>query len=76
MKTNKPDIQLFESTYAMLMRSEEKERGASEIIAYGLLIVSACFAMWQIALHPFTVPTNLVHGSASARVAVTTQPAV
>ncbi|MDQ6861803.1 MAG: hypothetical protein M3032_11690 [Verrucomicrobiota bacterium] len=77
MKTNKPDIQMFESTYAMLMRSEEKERSASEIVAYGLLIVSACFAMWQIALHPFTVPTNLIRGATTAaHSAPTAQPAV
>lgn len=76
MKTNKPDLQLFESTYAMLMRLEEKERSASEIVVYGLLIVSACFAMWQIALNPFSVPTNLVRGSASTHIAETSQPAV
>ncbi len=60
MTTTIPDLQKFESTYAMIIRSEEKERTASEIIAYALLIVSAFFALWQITQQPFTVPTNLV----------------
>lgn len=73
MKTNKPDLQVFESTYAMIMRSEERERSASEVLIYSLLIMSAFFALWQIALQPFTVPTNLVR-SASHTIAMQ-QPA-
>jgi hypothetical protein len=37
MKTNQPDNRIHESTYALLVRSEEKERSLFETIVYGLL---------------------------------------
>jgi hypothetical protein len=68
MKTQTPSNE-FESTYAMLVRSEEKERGVSETAVYALIILSALASMWQLALHPVTVPTNLVRSAAATHVA-------
>jgi hypothetical protein len=45
-----------ESTYALLVRSEEKNRGALETIVYALCILSAVAAIWQFALQPINVP--------------------
>ena len=53
----------FESTYAMLVRSEEKERNVSETLVYGLMILSAVVSIWQVALQPIVVPTNLVRSA-------------
>jgi hypothetical protein len=37
------------STYALLVRSEEKERGLFETAIYGLLVLSAVVGIWQFA---------------------------
>jgi hypothetical protein len=37
------------STYAMLVRSEEKERGLFETFVYSLLVLSAVIGIWQFA---------------------------
>jgi hypothetical protein len=49
MKTN-------ESTYALLVRSEEKERGWLETILYAFFILSAVAAICQFAFQPVRVP--------------------
>jgi len=49
MKTNKSLNPARKSTYALLVRSEEKERGLFETFVYGLLIVSAVVGIWQFA---------------------------
>ena len=51
--------QTFESTYAMLVRSEEKERSLSETAVYLLLILSMVFSVWQAAHMRVTIPENL-----------------
>jgi hypothetical protein len=43
----------FESTYALLVRSEEKERSFFEGGAYLVFILSAVFSIWQVAQQPF-----------------------
>ena len=48
----------FESTYAMLIRSEEKERSFSETAIYLLLILSTVFSIWQAVHQPVTVPNS------------------
>ena len=53
------NIDTFESTYALLVRSDEKERSVSETVIYLLLIVSMAFSIWQAAQMRVTVPTNL-----------------
>jgi hypothetical protein len=45
-----------ESTYALLVRSEEKSRGVLEIILYALFIFSALVPLWQFAQQPVKVP--------------------
>jgi len=65
----------FESTYAMLVRSEKEERSAPEIFVYGLLILTAVAAMWQHAVQPVIVPTNLVRSVSATQVAEVAQPA-
>lgn len=47
---------LFESTYALIVRSEERPRSIFETLTYALLIVSTVFALSQLGKHPFTVP--------------------
>jgi hypothetical protein len=59
MKTNQPNLEEFESAYAMIVHAEEKERSASEVLVYSILIATMFFSVWQIVLQPFTVPTNL-----------------
>lgn len=47
MKTNEPNNKREESTYALLVRSEEKKRIVTEVVAYGLIILSAVAAIWE-----------------------------
>ena len=42
----------FESTYALLVRSEEKGRGVLEILVYAVFILSVVFSIWQFAQTP------------------------
>jgi hypothetical protein len=49
MKTNQDQTQAKKSTYALLLQSEEKERGLFETLIYGLLVVSAVVGIWQFA---------------------------
>ena len=49
MKTNKTLTPARKSTYALLVRSEEKERGLFETVIYSLLVVSAVIGIWQFA---------------------------
>jgi hypothetical protein len=49
MKTNHSPSPVRKSTYALLVRSEEKERGLFETIVYSLLVLSAVVGIWQFA---------------------------
>jgi hypothetical protein len=49
----------FESAYAMLIRSEEKERSLSETAIYLLLILSMAFTVWEVAQMRVIIPENL-----------------
>lgn len=51
--------QTFESTYALLVRSEEKERSRTEMAVYFLLILSMIFSIWEAAHMRVTIPENL-----------------
>ena len=51
-------MQNFESTYALLVRSEEKSRNVLEILVYALFILSAIFSIWQFALQTFSSPID------------------
>lgn len=61
MKTNTTHE---ESTYALLMRSQEEERSIPETAVYLLLILTMAFSVWQTAQQPFQLPTiGLLQGT-------------
>ena len=45
-----------ETTYTLLVRSEEKGRSIMETVVYALCIMSAAAAIWQFALQPTPSP--------------------
>ena len=51
-------MQNFESTYALLVRSEEKKRNVLEILVYALFILSAVFSIWQFAHQTVAFPID------------------
>jgi hypothetical protein len=46
----------FESTYALLVRSEEKGRGRIEIAVYAAFVLSVVFSICQFAQTPVATP--------------------
>ena len=54
-----------ESTYALLMRSEEKERGVLEIVVFALIILCAVISLCQFAGQSVAFPISAVHGADS-----------
>jgi hypothetical protein len=65
MKTNQSPNEIRESTYSMLVRSEEKDRSLFETIAYSLTILSAVAAIWQFAAQPVKLPVDALPRTAS-----------
>jgi hypothetical protein len=55
MKTNQPNNNVEESTYALLVRSEDKTRALLETIVYGLITLSALAAILQFADQPVLI---------------------
>jgi hypothetical protein len=49
-----------ESTYAMLVREEERERTFFETLLYFLVVLSAVAAIWQFAHQPIALPLETV----------------
>ena len=64
MKTMNP-TQHEESTYALLVRSEEEERSLPETAVYVLLILATAFSVWQSVIAPIQVPSIRIADSAS-----------
>jgi hypothetical protein len=60
MNQNTHSAEGFESTYALLVRSEEKERGMFEGAAYLVFILSAVFSIWHVAQQPIALPKGAV----------------
>jgi hypothetical protein len=56
MNTHKSLDTARKSTYALLVRSEEKERGLFETFIYSLLVLSAVVGIWQFAHLRFASP--------------------
>ena len=52
VKATQPNNNVEESTYGMLVRSEDKKRALLETIVYGLVILSALAAILQFADQP------------------------
>ena len=68
MKTISTYPQPFESTYALLVRSEEKQRSRFETLVYTLLIVSTMFALSQFGRQAAMMPSNINRMSTTALV--------
>ncbi len=61
MKTN--DISPFtktESTYALLVRSEERSRSIFESAVYLLVVLSSILTIWQFIDQPVPLPVSVV----------------
>lgn len=68
MKQNTLSAEGFESTYALLVRSEEKERSLFEGAAYLVFILSALFSIWQMVQQPIALPKdNVIHTTSLAQ---------
>jgi hypothetical protein len=63
MKTNSPNAETFESTYALLVRSEEKQRSRFETLVYTVLAVSTIFAVLQFGREAAMMPSSIAHVS-------------
>ena len=61
MKTQTNSGEGFESTYALIVRSEEKERGIFEGAVYFAVVLSALVSIWQFATQPMALPLTTVH---------------
>ena len=61
MKTISTKPETFESTYALLVRSEEKQR--VETLIYALLIVSTIFAVLQFGRQATMMPSSIARVS-------------
>ena len=63
MKTTFANPETFESTYALLVRSEEKQRSRFETLVYTVLAVSAIFALLQFGREAAMMPSSIAHVS-------------
>jgi hypothetical protein len=52
VKTNEPSNNVEESTYALLVRSEDKKRALFETVLYGLVALGVLVAILQFADQP------------------------
>lgn len=56
MKTSSPISPVHhETTYQLLVESEEKERGVIETVIYFLLIAATAVTIWQFGNEPVTI---------------------
>ena len=69
MKTTSTNPETFESTYALLVRSEEKQRGRFETLIYTLLILSTMFAVSQFGRQAALMPSSIARVSTTATAA-------
>jgi hypothetical protein len=47
------------TTYALLVRSEEKNRDILETAVYAMCVLCAVVGIWQFAQEPVSLPTQL-----------------
>ena len=72
MKHTTENPEAFESTYALIVRSEERERGVTEGAAFLLCMLCVLFSIWQVAQQPITLPTDgIIHTTSFAESAAT-----
>jgi hypothetical protein len=62
--TDQPEDQHEESTYALLIRSEEKSRNIIEMAICPTLILGVVIAIWQFAQQPVNIPAAGLKGAA------------
>lgn len=67
MKSTSPETATFESTYALLTRSEEKPRGLLEAVAYLALVISTMAALLQFGEQVLSPPASLHATTATIR---------
>jgi hypothetical protein len=60
--TDQPENQ-YESTYALVIRSEEKRRNVFEVAIHLLLILGPLMAIWQFAQQPVNIPSTGLKGA-------------
>ena len=71
----KPNTTHEESTYALLVRSQEEERSFPETAVYLLLILTMTFSVWQSAQQPFQLPSiGLLKGTPIVQAAKISNP--
>jgi hypothetical protein len=75
MKTQPYSAEGFESTYALLIRSEEKERSIFEGAVYFAVVLSAILTLWHAATQPVALPLTSVHTTSISQTAKTIQRA-
>lgn len=71
MKNQTHSAEGFESTYALIVRSEEKERGIFEGAVYFAVVLSALFSIWQVARQPIALPLTSIHTTSISQPAKT-----
>jgi hypothetical protein len=72
MKNYTHSAEGFESTYALILRSQETERGIFEGAAYFVVLLSAVFSIWQVARQPIALPEGpVLHTTSITQSAVT-----
>ena len=64
MNTISNNPETFESTYALLIRSEEKQRSRVETLIYTVLIASAMFAVSQFGRQAVMLPAHVGRSTA------------
>ena len=75
MKNQTYSAEGFESTYALIVRSEEKERSIFEGAVYFAVVLSALVSIWQAVSQPVALPLTTVHTTSVSHSANTTQRA-
>lgn len=54
-----PETAARQSTYSLLISSEEKERNIFETVIYALFIICAVVGVWQFVQQPVPVRTHI-----------------
>ena len=58
-----------ESTYKLLVQSEEKSRNILETVLYGLVALSVIVSIWQFAEQPLQTTDRMIERVAEAQIA-------
>ncbi len=75
MNTTTHRIEHEESTYALLIRSQQEDRSIPETAVYALLILTVTFSVWQTAQQRFQLPNiGLLQGTPIVQMTASTDP--